>query len=196
MPGPGAGEALPLPWPGCHWRSRNLCTKGIRTTCSSRHAGELCPPYESTVTERLCASRRGACWVKPTSNEFATWALDGEPSAFAPSPQILGTPSGCQAASSGGKCGGRWPDREANGSPGLRIPPARSAARLLCRRGRACSPPIGRGEAVGVWWPSQFARSGGPLSAPASAMRQPCLQVIAGASPVMAPGPGCALVPD
>ena len=31
----------------------NLCTKGIRTTCSSRMLASFVPPYESTVTDRL-----------------------------------------------------------------------------------------------------------------------------------------------
>ena len=31
----------------------NLCTQGIRTTCSSRMLENFVPPYESTVTERL-----------------------------------------------------------------------------------------------------------------------------------------------
>lgn len=31
----------------------NLCTKGIKTTCSSKILGNFIPPYESTVTQRL-----------------------------------------------------------------------------------------------------------------------------------------------
>ena len=31
----------------------NLCTRGVRTTCSSRMLENFVPPYESTVTERL-----------------------------------------------------------------------------------------------------------------------------------------------
>ena len=31
----------------------NLCTQGIRTTCSSRMLEHFVPPYESTVTARL-----------------------------------------------------------------------------------------------------------------------------------------------
>ena len=31
----------------------NMCTKGIRTTCSSRILSGFIPPYESTVTSKL-----------------------------------------------------------------------------------------------------------------------------------------------
>jgi aspartyl-tRNA(Asn)/glutamyl-tRNA(Gln) amidotransferase subunit A len=35
----------------------NMCTKGIRTTCSSRILGNYIPPYESTATARLLKAR-------------------------------------------------------------------------------------------------------------------------------------------
>ncbi|HUO77543.1 MAG TPA: amidase family protein, partial [Thermodesulfovibrionales bacterium] len=31
----------------------NMCTRGIRTTCSSKILSQFVPPYESTVTSRL-----------------------------------------------------------------------------------------------------------------------------------------------
>ena len=48
----------------------NLCTRGVRTTCSSRMLEHFVPPYESTATERLW--RAGGVLVGKTNlDEFA-----------------------------------------------------------------------------------------------------------------------------
>jgi len=51
-----------LPARRCHCAIKdNLCTRGIRTPLQPPcFGGTLHPPSESTVTERLWASRRGA----------------------------------------------------------------------------------------------------------------------------------------
>tara|TARA_Y100001968_G_scaffold50564_1_gene41250 strand:+ start:25089 stop:26549 length:1461 start_codon:yes stop_codon:yes gene_type:complete len=48
----------------------NLCTKSIKTTCSSRMLENFVPPYESTVTERLWKSG-GILLGKTNLDEFA-----------------------------------------------------------------------------------------------------------------------------
>ena len=48
----------------------NMCTKGIRTTCSSKILGNFIPPYESTVTSKL--KKQGYVLIGKTNlDEFA-----------------------------------------------------------------------------------------------------------------------------
>lgn len=48
----------------------NMCTKGIRTTCSSKILGNFIPPYESTVTSKL--KEQGYVLIGKTNlDEFA-----------------------------------------------------------------------------------------------------------------------------
>jgi aspartyl-tRNA(Asn)/glutamyl-tRNA(Gln) amidotransferase subunit A len=87
----------------------NLCTRGIRTTCSSRMLENFVPPYESTVTQRLWQA--GAVLLGKTNLDEFAMGSSTETSAFGASrnpwnPACVpgGSSGGSAAAMAAGEC--------------------------------------------------------------------------------------------